>query len=156
MADGVLYVDGASLGNPGDGGAGVVLKDGEGRLIFKCGEYLGRVTNNQAEYKALIRGLEETKRRGWKDVLILTDSLLVTKQLEGAYKVRSEQLRQLHRRVQRLLKDFSSWRIKHIPREENREADRMAKEAAGRSGSGGRWPLWGPEESPSSRGQDGR
>ncbi len=129
--DGIVYVDGASLGNPGEGGAGVVLKDPGGRLIFQCGEYLGRVTNNVAEYKALIRGLQEARRRGWERILVLTDSQLVARQVEGTYKVRDQELKRLHEEVKGLLEGFASWEVKHIPRDLNREADRMAKEAAG-------------------------
>jgi len=143
------------LGNPGAGGAGVVLKEGE-EVVFKGGKPLGVVTNNVAEYQALIMGLEEAKRKKWEEVTIWSDSELLVRQLTGTYRVRDEKLRGLHERVKELLSFFRSWRIGHIPREENREADRLAKRAA-KDGAGQvvAGPA-GPEESPSSRGQDGR
>lgn len=125
-------VDGASLGNPGEGGCGVILKDMEGRLIYFGGEYLGRVTNNQAEYMALIRGLEEAYRRGWKTILVFTDSELLARQINGNYKVRDQKLQVLYKKAKALLGRFSHWEIKHIEREENREADKLAKKAAQR------------------------
>ncbi len=130
--DGILLVDGASLGNPGEGGCGVILKDMEGRLIYFGGEYLGRVTNNQAEYMALIRGLEEAYRRGWKTILVFTDSELLARQINGNYKVRDQKLQVLYKKAKALLGRFSHWEIKHIEREENREADKLAKKAAQR------------------------
>jgi len=132
QVDGILFVDGASLGNPGEGGCGIILKDLKGRLIFFGGEYLGRVTNNQAEYMALIKGLEEAYRRGWKAILVLTDSELLVRQISGNYKVRDQKLRVLYEKVKTLLGCFSHWEIKHIEREGNREADNLAKKAAQR------------------------
>jgi len=128
--EGILYVDGAALGNPGEGGYGVILRDSGGRVLFFCAGYLGTVTNNQAEYMALIRGLEEAKRRGFEAVKVFTDSELVARQVTGRYRVRDEGLKPLHARVMELLKDFSSWEVQHIPREMNREADFLAKRAA--------------------------
>lgn len=130
--DGFLYVDGASLGNPGDGGCGVVLRDREGRLLGFLAFYLGFVTNNQAEYRALIRGLEEARRLGWRAVKVYTDSELLAKQINGAYKVRDEALKGLFERALSLLSSFEAWAVEHLPREENGEADRLAKKAAQR------------------------
>ncbi len=132
QVDGILFVDGASLGNPGEGGCGIILKDMEGRLIYFGGEYLGRVTNNQAEYRALIRGLEEAYRRGWKTILVFTDSELLARQINGNYKVKDQKLQVLYEKAKALLGRFSYWEIKHIDREENREADKLAKKAAQR------------------------
>jgi ribonuclease HI len=132
QVDGILFVDGASLGNPGEGGCGIILKDGEGRLLYFGGEYLGRVTNNQAEYMALIRGLEEAHRRGCNAILVLTDSELLVRQINGEYKVRDQKLQVLYEKVKTLLRNFPQWEIKHVEREKNREADKLAKKAAQR------------------------
>jgi ribonuclease HI len=132
QVDGILFVDGASLGNPGEGGCGIILKDGKGRLLYFGGEYLGRVTNNQAEYMALIRGLEEAHRRRCNAILVLTDSELLVRQINGEYKVRDQKLQVLYEKVKTLLRNFPQWEIKHVEREKNREADKLAKKAAQR------------------------
>jgi ribonuclease HI len=132
QVDGILFVDGASLGNPGEGGCGIILKDGKGRLLYFGGEYLGRVTNNQAEYMALIRGLEEAHRRRCNAILVLTDSELLVRQINGEYKVRDQKLQVLYEKVKTLLRNFHQWEIKHVEREKNREADKLAKKAAQR------------------------
>ena len=108
----------------------MILRDQQGRLLFFCGEYLGRVTNNVAEYRAMIRGLEEAKRRGWKAIKVFTDSELLARQVNGLYRVLNPNLKALYERVLGLLSGFSHWEVTHIPREENREADRLAKRAA--------------------------
>lgn len=120
------------MGNPGEGGCGVVLRDREGQLLGFLGFYLGHVTNNQAEYKALIRGLEEARRLGWRSVKVYTDSELLVRQVSGAYKVRDEALRGLFEQAMALLSSFEAWEVEHLPREENGEADRLAKKAAQR------------------------
>ncbi len=125
-----LYVDGAAKGNPGESGIGAILLDGEGKPLFKLGRYIGRATNNQAEYQALILGLEETLALGKNDVLIFTDSELMERQIKGEYRVKDEILKQCHSRACDLLKSFRSYRIQLIPREKNREADRLASQAA--------------------------
>lgn len=130
--EGFLYVDGASLGNPGEGGCGVVLRDREGRLLGFLAFYLGRVTNNQAEYRALIRGLEEARRLGWRSVKVYTDSELLARQIQGAYKVRDVELKGLFDQALSLLSSFEAWVVEYLPREENGEADRLAKKAAQR------------------------
>jgi len=125
----ILYVDGACRGNPGEGGAGVVIKDEEGRTVSHIKRYLGRVTNNIAEYQALIVGLQEAQRMGSKEVEIYLDAELVVNQVNGVYRVRDSKLKTLEREVKRLLGHFARWVIRQIPREENREADRLAGEA---------------------------
>lgn len=125
----ILYVDGSSKGNPGEGGAGVVIKDDVGRTVSQCKRYLGSVTNNIAEYQALILGLQEAKQLGTQEVEICLDSELVVNQIKGVYRVRDSKLKPLEGEVRGLLKHFTRWVIRHIPREENREADRLAREA---------------------------
>jgi len=94
--------------------------------------YLGRVTNNQAEYRALIRGLEEARRLGWRSVKVYTDSELLARQIQGAYKVRDVELKGLFDQALSLLSSFEAWVVEYLPREENGEADRLAKKAAQR------------------------
>jgi len=124
-----LYVDGSCKGNPGEGGAGVVIKDGQSRSLSHIKRYLGSVTNNIAEYQALIIGLQKAKQLGAQEVEIYLDSELVVKQINGVYRVRDSKLKTLEGEVKELLKQFARWVIRHIPREENREADRLAREA---------------------------
>ncbi len=125
----IIYFDGASRGNPGRAGAGIWMTDGEGKKISEVSRYLGQKTNNQAEYWALLLGLREAKRRGGTSLHIFTDSELVERQIKGTYRVRDLNLKALHRTVQENLKAFSSFEIESIPREKNREADRLANEA---------------------------
>ncbi|MGZ3606170.1 MAG: ribonuclease HI family protein, partial [Thermodesulfobacteriota bacterium] len=125
----IIYFDGASRGNPGRAGAGIWMMDGEGRKVSEVSRYLGHKTNNQAEYWALLLGLREAKRLGGKTLHIFTDSELVERQIKGVYRVRDSNLKALHRTVQENLKAFSSVEIESIPREENKEADRLANEA---------------------------
>ena len=125
----IIYFDGASRGNPGRAGAGIWITDGEGRKVSEVSRYLGHKTNNQAEYWALLLGLREAKRLGRKSLHIFTDSELVERQIKGIYRVRDLDLKALHRAVLQNLKTFSSVEIESIPREENREADRLANEA---------------------------
>ena len=152
----VLLFDGASRGNPGPAACGfVVYKDDE--LVEARGEFLGSTTNNVAEYKGLIRGLEFLVRRGVKEVTIYADSELVVKQIKGEYKVKSPHLKPLHSYAQKLLKNFEKVSILHHPRSSNREADRVANLALDRALKSAGQPLAGSrllEESPGSTGQD--
>lgn len=124
-----LYIDGASKGNPGRAGAGVRITAEDGKTIGALSRYLGHKTNNEAEYWALLIALREARRRGAAGVRILTDSELVQKQINGAYRVKDAKLKPLHEAVVRHLDLFSSFRIESIPREQNREADRLANVA---------------------------
>ncbi len=125
----IIYFDGASRGNPGRAGAGIWMTDGAGRKVSEVSRYLGHKTNNEAEYWALLLGLREAKRLGGRSLRIFTDSELVERQIKGIYRVRDLNLKALHRTVQENLKAFSSFEIESIPREENKEADRLANEA---------------------------
>ena len=125
----ILYIDGASKGNPGRAGAGVWMTDVEGRKVAEMSRYLGQKTNNEAEYWALLLGLREAKRLGRKSIRILTDSELIERQVNGLYRVKNLNLKTLHKAVIQDLKEFSSFAIESIPREENREADRLANQA---------------------------
>ena len=125
----VLYIDGASRGNPGRAAAGISITNGEGKKISEVSRYLGDKTNNEAEYWALLLGLREAKRLGGDTLQIFTDSELVERQIKGVYRVKDLNLKVLHRTVIQNLKTFSSFEIKSIPREENKEADRLANQA---------------------------
>jgi len=125
----IIYFDGASRGNPGRAAAGIWITDGEGKRISEVSRYLGHKTNNEAEYWALLLGLREAKRLGGKSLRIFTDAELVERQIKGVYRVRDLNLKALHRTVLQNLKAFSSFEIESIPREKNKEADRLANEA---------------------------
>ncbi len=131
MKDGSLniYIDGASKGNPGEAGAGVAITDGEGNKLFEMSRYLGHKTNNEAEYCALLLGLEEAKRMGGRSIRVFTDSELVERQINGLYRVRNPNLKPLYEAALRRLSEFPSHAVQAIPREENQEADYLANQA---------------------------
>jgi ribonuclease HI len=122
-----IYVDGASSGNPGDSGAGMVIFDGNGTEILRDSIFLGKMTNNMAEYEALLRALEKALEQGARDVIAYTDSLLVANQVVGAYKINNDTLRQYVGKVNNIISNFDRFAIQYIPRERNRIADKLAK-----------------------------
>jgi ribonuclease HI len=124
-----IHTDGAARGNPGEAGAGVVITDACGRTVKELKQFLGTATNNVAEYRAAILGLEKAFELGATGVTLQLDSELVGKQLRGEYKVREEHLKPLHRQALDLLNRFSRYNIICIGREENRRADQLANEA---------------------------
>jgi ribonuclease HI len=124
----LLYTDGASRGNPGDAGAGIVILDGQGEEIAAQGRYLGTCTNNVAEYKALIMGLLQASQLGGRSIEIFLDSQLIVRQIQGLYKVKSSHLQPLFAKAQELLSTFENYEIRHIPREENKRADQLANQ----------------------------
>ena len=125
----VLRTDGASRGNPGPSGAGAILEDAEGNLLREVSEYLGRTTNNVAEYRALLLGLRAAQEFGAEELELRLDSELLARQLTGRYRVKSPHLIELHREAKRLLEDYARVDIRHIPREANGRADRLAGRA---------------------------
>ena len=124
-----LYVDGASRGNPGEAGAGYYLMDQGGSEILRGKRFLGHMTNNAAEYQALILGLREALKIGGASIEIYTDSELVANQMKGTYTVRNKRLMRLHREATGLLEKFQKSEVIPIRREDNKEADRLANEA---------------------------
>lgn len=133
--EGVLYCDGASSGNPGASGIGAVLLL-EGKT-YEISEHIGTATNNIAEYTALLRGLSRAKALKIERLKIFLDSELIVKQIEGSYKVKSENLKALYQEALSHLKSFKAYSVSHIPREQNKRADSLAKKAAAiPSGSG--------------------
>lgn len=123
-----LFTDGASRGNPGEAGAGIQLLNDAGEEIAAKGFYLGKCTNNMAEYKALILGLTEAKKFGAKELAIYLDSELIVRQLQGRYKVKDTKLKPLYTEVIDLLADFKSYKVGHVPRKENQRADQLANQ----------------------------
>lgn len=124
-----VYSDGAARGNPGPSGAGAVLTDPEGKVLARVGKFLGRQTNNYAEYMGLIIGLKHARELGAREVDVHADSELMIRQLGGRYQVKSPTLRPLYDEAVRLLKGFARVRLVHVPRELNREADEMSNRA---------------------------
>lgn len=124
-----VWTDGAARGNPGPAGAGAALFDEQGRPVAQLARALGNATNNVAEYEALQMGLEEALRLGARQVDIFLDSELVVRQVEGTYRVRHPHLKPRLARIRSLLSRFASYGIRHVPREQNQLADRLANRA---------------------------
>ena len=124
-----LYTDGAARGNPGPAGAGAVIVNPDGHVVAKIGKFLGDSTNNVAEYMGLILGLKRAKAMGIKELDVFSDSELLVKQLAGEYSVKADHLRPLHDEAKALLGGFASIEVRHIPREENEQADLMSNRA---------------------------
>ncbi|WP_417915202.1 ribonuclease HI family protein [Candidatus Electronema sp. JM] len=121
-----LFTDGASRGNPGPAGAGAVLFDAEGRELAARSLHLGCCTNNVAEYRALLLGLQTAVEQGCARIAIRLDSELIVRQLQGRYQVKNEALKPLFADVKRLLARLDSWSVAHVPREQNKRADQLA------------------------------
>jgi ribonuclease HI len=124
-----LHVDGASRGNPGEAGFGVHVTGDEGSEIASLYGYLGRATNNVAEYQALLHGLRFALARGATRVEVFSDSELLVRQIDGRYRVKNPGLQPLHREARGLLARFERAQVVHVPREQNREADALANRA---------------------------
>ncbi|MEK7509520.1 MAG: ribonuclease HI family protein [Patescibacteria group bacterium] len=130
MSDVIIYTDGGARNNPGPAGVGVLIYE-SGRKVAELKKFLGSQTNNWAEYEALVLALEEAKRLGLagRECEIRMDSELVVKQMRGEYRVKEPSLKPQHAKVKQLVADFAAVRFVHVPREENREADRLVNEA---------------------------
>ncbi|MGB9921078.1 MAG: ribonuclease HI family protein [Moorellales bacterium] len=126
----IIYIDGASRGNPGPAGYGVVIQDREGRVLAELSGSLGVATNNVAEYTALLKALEQARQLGAEEVEVYTDSELLARQIGGTYAVKSPRLAPLYRQAQSALSAFRRYRVVHVPREENRVADALAERGA--------------------------
>jgi ribonuclease HI len=125
----VVNVDGGARGNPGPAAVGVVVQAPEGDVLEERGEAIGVATNNVAEYRALLLGIERAVELGASELELVGDSELVVRQVKGEYKVKDATLRELHAEVKRALRGFESWSIRHVRREQNAEADRLVNEA---------------------------
>jgi ribonuclease HI len=125
-----MYCDGASRGNPGPASAGsLLLEQGSGKVLARLGKRLGKATNNEAEYAALLLGLQEALKMGAHSITVHADSELVIKQVKGIYRVKHPVMQKYHQEALGLLAKFKSWRAVHVPREKNTEADRLANQA---------------------------
>lgn len=125
----ILHSDGGARGNPGPAAIGVVLSDTQGQEVAAISEYIGETTNNQAEYRALLRGLEEAAAREVQSLTCYLDSELVVKQLTGLYKIKEAGLQALAMDVIRLKSKFKSLEFKHVRREHNARADELVNQA---------------------------
>jgi len=123
-----LRCDGGARGNPGPGAAAYALYDDQGREVEARGAFLGAVTNNVAEYRALLAGLEASRRRGLKALTVCLDSELVVRQMRGEYRVKNAGLKPLHAAAVKVAGAFEHIRFKEVPREENARADRLVNE----------------------------
>lgn len=121
----VVHTDGGSRGNPGPAAAGFTLDDAAGHRLQARAFFLGETTNNVAEYTALVRALEAARELGATHVTAVSDSELLVRQLNGQYKVKSEQIKPLYDRAAALLARFEGYRVRHVTREKNKEADRL-------------------------------
>jgi probable phosphoglycerate mutase len=128
-----INVDGGSRGNPGPAGCGVVIRDADSRqVLHEAGLYLTKATNNVAEYRALLAGLEQAARLGATDVTVLSDSELLVRQMSGVYRVKNEVLLDLFEEAQVLAGKFRACSFRHLPREQNAQADGLANHAMDR------------------------
>jgi ribonuclease HI len=121
-----VYIDGASSGNPGDAGVGIIFTQGE-ETLKNISRYIGQQTNNVAEYTALVLALQEALAMKTGTVRVFSDSELLCRQIKGEYKVRSDNIRALFSQAVRLIQEFDRFSVHHIPREQNRGADKLAK-----------------------------
>ena len=124
----IVNVDGGARGNPGPAAIAAVVQDVDGQVLQERGEAIGRATNNVAEYRALLLGIELAAELGAGRVELVGDSELIVRQVEGKYKVKDAALRELHGQVKRALQLFEDWSIRHVRREHNAEADRLVNE----------------------------
>jgi ribonuclease HI len=124
----IVNVDGGARGNPGAAAIGAVVRNAGGEVLEERGERIGTATNNVAEYRALLLGIERAAALGASELELIGDSELIVRQVKGEYKVKDATLRQLHDEVRRALGGFERWSIRHVRRAENAEADRLVNQ----------------------------
>jgi ribonuclease HI len=124
-----VNVDGGARGNPGPAAIGVVVRNDDGAVVEQVGETIGEATNNVAEYRALLRGIELAAAHGADEVELIGDSELIVRQIEGRYKVKHADMKELHAQAKAMLADFGGWSIRHVKRAENADADKLVNEA---------------------------
>ena len=125
----VVHVDGGARGNPGPAAIGIVVSGPDGGVVEQLGEPIGATTNNVAEYRALLRGLERARALGADEVEVVGDSELVAKQINGQYKVKHAGLKPLHAQALQALGGFDRWRVRTVPRAQNAAADALVNAA---------------------------
>jgi ribonuclease HI len=136
----IVHVDGGARGNPGPAAAACVISSPSGEVLGEHSQLLGSVTNNVAEYRALLLGLECARDHGAREVEVVGDSELIARQVQGLYKVKHEAMKPLHRAAMAALAGFESWSIRTVPRAQNARADALVNAAlddARTSASGG-------------------
>jgi ribonuclease HI len=124
-----IHIDGGARGNPGPAGAGVAIRNDAGQALWEGGFFLGRMTNNMAEYQALLRALDAALKCGAGEVAVYCDSELLVRQINGEYRVRNETLKDLFDEAASKLRKIGRWRVHHVPREQNGRADELANAA---------------------------
>ena len=124
-----IYTDGGAIGNPGPAGLGIVIYDEKGKILAKYSKYIGRATNNQAEYQALILALQRVKQMRAQEIDCYLDSELVVKQLNREYKIKDKNLGPLFIKIWNLSQGFKKINFHHILREQNKEADKLVRKA---------------------------
>ncbi len=124
-----VNIDGGSRGNPGPAAYGVLIRDARGEVVASLKKYIGRFTNNVAEYYGLIAAMDYAQSHGVRAIRVESDSELLVKQMRGLYKVKSADLQPLFERAKKMSQAFESFRIDHVYREQNREADALANQA---------------------------
>ena len=125
----IVHVDGGARGNPGPAAIGVVVSDPDGKVLDEFAERIGVATNNVAEYRALLRGLERAAMLGAREIELVNDSELVARQVSGVYKVKHPAMRPLYEQAMAALGRFDSWQIRSVPRARNAEADALVNAA---------------------------
>jgi len=130
----IVNVDGGARGNPGPAAIGVVVSDGDGHVIDELAEPIGHATNNVAEYRALLRGIQWARGLGADELEIVGDSELVARQLTGAYKVKHPSMKPLHEEAVAALRAFDRWSIRTVPRAQNSRADELVNRALDEAG----------------------
>jgi ribonuclease HI len=125
----IVNVDGGSRGNPGPAAIAAVAADPSGEVLAERSETIGETTNNVAEYRALLLGIDLARELGADEVEFVGDSMLIVEQVRGNWKVKQEHLRPLHTKATDALRDLGSWSIRHVKRDENSRADELLNEA---------------------------
>ena len=133
----MVHVDGGARGNPGPAAIAAVIASPDGEVLEEGSETIGPATNNVAEYRALLRGIERAQVLGAREVELVGDSELIVRQVRGEYRVKDAALRELHARIGEALDGLERWSIRHVRREENERADRLVNEALDARPAGG-------------------
>ncbi|HHY42398.1 MAG TPA: ribonuclease HI family protein [Thermoanaerobacterales bacterium] len=126
MSKVIVYTDGASRGNPGHAGIGIVFVDEKGNVLNEISEYIGETTNNIAEYTALVTALKNALEMNFDEIEVISDSELMVKQINGEYQVKNQGLKPLYTEACELLKEFKNYTVRHVKREHNQKADDLA------------------------------
>jgi ribonuclease HI len=132
----IVHVDGGARGNPGPAAAACIISSPEGELLDERVQLLGPATNNVAEYRALLLGLELARELGASEVEVVGDSELIAKQVTGEYRVKHDAMRALHREAMAALNEFDGWSIRAVPRSQNERADALVNSALDRAAGG--------------------